>query len=300
MQNKIIVTSASNRFFPWLLNFIWSVQKNYPNHEKLIIYSLWLNKIFLSELKNIENIEIREVPKVVQFWKNDFTWKLLIFEDLMLNYENSLIFYIDYWATVLKSLNDIFEIIKKDWYFFVDQWKTNNLTKSIPKDYMNNFNINIIDIENKFSVAAWFTWFNSKNEIIKNIIFESSNFAKKWYCLNKGIPWDNLKRNCDVFRNDQSVLSMLLFNKIENPIIHNMTIYWWSPSYIAWQYVHSHRRLLKNLPYINSIKFKNVLLTQKIIIKTNRLLIKSYFKTEKILVKTSYLLNNINKWNSQS
>ena len=116
-MDKAIITSASNKFFPSLINLLGSIKKNYPNHPKIFVYDLGLFWMFRKELEQIENVEVLNIPHFCKFWRSCYTWKTYILSHPL----SDLNFYLDAGTQILRPLDEIFLEIEKDGYFAVSQ-----------------------------------------------------------------------------------------------------------------------------------------------------------------------------------
>ncbi len=299
-NNKVITTAASNIFFPFLLNFIWSIHKNYKNHPKIIIYDLWLNYFLKKFLLQIKWVDIVKVPKFTSYWNSCYSWKIWIFNQNI----NNLHLHIDCWSTILWSLDPIYEKIENNWYFLVTQKQL--LKYIIPIEYYKIFDISN-SIDNYESFAAWIIWLNKKNNVILNIIDIAYNSMLSWLCLwfSKSEIWKNrwknksvFIRNCKLFRHDQTILNILFYKFINSLNIEdiNKYAYIWKDKPPNYCLIHNHRINFKEIKFVNEIIYSNKNIYFYIWILINKIFV--YYKKISILV-LKLILKIIKPWNYQ-
>ncbi|PIR95905.1 MAG: hypothetical protein COT92_03905 [Candidatus Doudnabacteria bacterium CG10_big_fil_rev_8_21_14_0_10_42_18] len=249
MQERALITSASNKFFPSLINLLGSIKTNYPKAPKIYVYDLGLFWSFRKELESIEGVEILEMPKFVTFWRSCYTWKTYIFTHPLAR----LNFYLDAGCQVLKSLDGIFEQIEKYGYFFIEQGVS--LSRIVPKDYIEK-----LGLDEKFksaeSIHAGELGFKA-DSAISEALEQSFEWAKQGLALgfsqkdawrNKGKDKTNIVRNCEIFRHDMTLLNIAVRKKfMANFTIHSSKIfaggYKEDPKQVIWHLRLSYKRL---------------------------------------------------------
>jgi hypothetical protein len=159
MQNKskAIITSASNKFFPSLLNMIGSMKQNYPDHPHIYVYDLGLSSFCINQLKSFENVTVLEIPRFVPFWRSCYTWKTYILKSPLAD----LNFYIDAGNQILKSLDGLFDKIDQNGYLLVSQGPEVSVSDITPRDYFDIFDVSH-DLGNKEIIAAGIFGFKNK------------------------------------------------------------------------------------------------------------------------------------------
>ncbi|MCK9467363.1 MAG: hypothetical protein M0P94_03470 [Candidatus Absconditabacterales bacterium] len=275
INNKnVLTTASSDKFFPFLLNLIGSIQKNYKEHPKIIVFDVGLNFFFKEHLKLIKNIEVIRVPKFLPFWDSCYSWKIWIYN----NFYGDNHLHIDSGSSVLSNLDHIFGIIENKGYFTVSQKM--ELKTIVPKEYYG-----LLDFSNNFDHNHYFTagilGINKKNLIINNLINITNDAMLSGLCLgfseseqsrNKGKDKSPFIRNCALFRHDQTLLNIFFYKHIKNIDLENMEKYAYIGSNIPPKdcIIHNHRRNIDCLKYIKYINYK----------KKNL-----YFYISKVLVK---------------
>lgn len=255
-KENCIITSASNKFFPSLLNLLGSIEINYPNHPDVYVYDLGLFYTFKKELENIPWVHVLDIPHFVPHWRSCYTWKTYIFNTPLA--KNNL--YLDSGNQVLKPLDDVFNKINTNGYLFVsagDEVKNRDL---IPSCY-----INIFDIENNPKLedgilTAGIFGFNKNNKKITNLINVLYNCGKTGLCLgfskteqwkNKGVNKNNFIRDAKYFRHDNTLLCMLFIKMMSDVDVENVSLFDSKLTGKNDQYIWNLRLNYKKLDYLN-------------------------------------------------
>lgn len=210
-MDRAIITSASNKFFPSLINLLGSIKQNYPQAPKIFIYDLGLLWNFRKELEQIENVEVITMPHFCPFWRSCYTWKTYILSHPLAD----LNFYLDAGAKVLRPLDDFFNIIEQDDYLAVGQGTP--LSYIVPEEFKSLF-----PIEEKFyeqqCITAGVFGFKAESKMQK-ILDELYSLAQAGLTLgfsvvdlhrNKGVNKSIFTRNCRLFRHDTTLLSLVM------------------------------------------------------------------------------------------
>ena len=179
-MKSAIITSASNKFFPSVLNLVGSIKKNYPNHPPIYLYNLGLLPSFVAELKN-EGVTLLEIPHFVPYWRSCYTWKTYILNTPLAD----LNFYIDAGCEILQPLDGIFAEIEKDGYFAVEQGT--RLGQSTPPEYKDIFKLDEKLYQMPLITAGIFGF--KKNSNISPLLQELHDSGVSGLCL--GFPQTN-------------------------------------------------------------------------------------------------------------
>lgn len=216
-MKRAIITSASNLFFPSLINLLGSIKKNYPNHPHVFVYDLGLSFFFRRELELISNVSVIDLPNFCNHWRSCYTWKCYIFSNPLAD----LNFYLDAGNQVLKPLDGIFKEIEKNGYFTVEIIQ--ELSEIVPKDYYSLFGLDSSSKEFKIIQAGIFGFKNNyeMNEILKKIYDAgiaglALGFSRSELYRNKGVNKNIFIRDCKCFRHDQTLLNILLRKNISH------------------------------------------------------------------------------------
>lgn len=227
-KNRSIITSASNKFFPSLLNLIGSIKDTNTNHPNIYVYDLGLSYLFKKELENIDKVYILKVPHFVKHWRSCYTWKTYILNNPI----TELNLYIDAGCQVLKPLDELFDKIDKNGYLTVSQGSNVIIKDITPKEYFDIFNIDksIGDLE---VITAGIFGFKN-NDFIKNITNQLYKSGVDKYCLgfspselwkNKNVNKTEFIRDCKMFRHDTTMISLLLRKHINNIIVEPVELF---------------------------------------------------------------------------
>lgn len=212
-MDRAIITSASNKFFPSLINLLGSIKKNYPNHPKIYVYDLGLFWSFRKELEQIENVEVITMPHFCPFWRSCYTWKTYILSHPLAR----LNLYMDAGCQVIKPLQEVFEIIEKQDIFTVGQETA--LEEIVPKDFINIYNLQELYLKQN-CITAGIVGFKkiSKVNLATAELLDAGisgmclGFSQKESWRNTGVNKTDLIRDCNIFRHDTTMVN-LIFRK---------------------------------------------------------------------------------------
>lgn len=253
MEDKAIITSVSNKFFPSLVNLLGSIKANYPKHPKIYIYDLGLFWTFRKELEQIENVKVLDMPRFVSFWRSCYTWKTYILAHPLAD----LNFYMDAGCQVLKPLDKIFEKIEQYDYFLIQQGI--KLEKIVPLDFWNKFGLDkkFMNYEAIHAGEIGFKAGTAFSEIL-NQVFDwgkqglALGFSLKDQWRNKNHDKNNIIRDCEIFRHDMTLLNIAVRKSLgENFIIQEGGIYAGGKDAHPDQLIWNLRLNYKKLDYLN-------------------------------------------------
>lgn len=211
MNQKAIITAASNKFFPSLINLLGSLKVHFPNHPKIYVYDLGLFFTFRDELEGLENVEVLDIPHFKPFWRSCYTWKTYILSHPLAE----LNFYLDAGNQVFNPLDEIFDIIDRDAYFAVAQGSP--LEDIVPSEYKSLFPIGEEFYKQKCITAGVFG-FKAGSPVSKTLdkLYDAGqaglalgySLAESW--RNRGVDTTYCVRDCKMFRHDTTLLSLLM------------------------------------------------------------------------------------------
>lgn len=216
----MIINSASDiKYFSRLLNLYFSININAKNKYKFKVWDLGMSKIQFFILKKMK-IDVINIPNFVPFWNICYTWKPFIYKFA----NEKTFFYLDAGCTVNKDLNEIYQIIEKDGYFFVGQGQ--ELKDIVPSDFSQFFNLNNFNEKAKV-FAAGIIGINKEIPINNYIIDKIYEQAKGGFCLgfskneiHRDLNNINIIRDCPTFRHDQSVVNSVFRNYLNHIVVH--------------------------------------------------------------------------------
>jgi hypothetical protein len=265
-KEKTIVTASSDEYFPWLLNLIGSIQANYPNYPKIVVYDLGLRAAFLRELKSVENVEVRKIAKFASFWRSCYTWKLYA----LLDAPGELIYYLDAGSEVLKPLDEVFNIIDSAGYFCVDNkflLEKAYLKEIIPPDLLKRLSLDRDFPGERFYFSAG-NFGYKKNTLSHESIKEAFDLAKEGWTLgfskdeiyrSVGTDRTTVIRDCKIFRHDQTLLNTVFYKNLGDLRLYSGDKYCGNlknmhPDQLIWN-CRRHRNKL--LAYWNKLHYNN-------------------------------------------
>lgn len=214
-----ISSSSDKQYFSRLLNLIGSVKKNNIQGYYFEVWDLGLTK-FQRWLLNRNGVTVNRVEQFSSHWNQCYSWKPYVY----LKSESSLFFHLDAGNTVLKDISHIFESIKDNGYFLIDQGQ--KICDITPPDYFNMFGKNTNLNDTVF--AAGNIGLNKSDPRLIRCINNAFQASKEGYCLGFS-PSEmyrdtfglNITRNCKIFRHDQTIINLVLRNEIPNIYIHS-------------------------------------------------------------------------------
>ncbi len=283
-MEKAIITAASNKFFPSLINLLGSIKANYPNHPKIYIYDLGLFWSFRKELEQMENVAVLEMPHFCPFWRQCYTWKTYILSHPFA--KNNL--YLDAGNQVLRPLDDLFAEIEADGYLAVGQ--ITPLAKIVPQEYKEMFKVEENFYLEQCITAGVFGF--GDNKTVKKVtkeLFEAAiaglclGFSKSEQHRNRGINKTQFVRNCEIFRHDTTLLSVLMRKYFGVMKVRGCMQYAgpYSNHDHSLQYLWNMRLSYKELAYL---RIHNLQKKPDFTVKINRMVIGSMLLVKKILI----------------
>ncbi len=222
-----IVAASDSKHAPYLVNAIYSLKVNFPDHPKIIIYNLGLNFLELRELMAIEDVEVRKMYNFVPHWRLNWSWKLFALTNNLPRY----VLYLDLPNfVVMRSLASWFLSIKKNGYFLVSNGQYMN--EITPAYYWNEYKLCKDDLKMESTFGAGIIGFD-KNSVAFNAILKAydgvvagKNLGRSLKEKNRNYK-PNLVRDCVCFRADQTILNLAFRSiykmnfKIRKPRLYN-------------------------------------------------------------------------------
>ncbi|MFA5256475.1 MAG: DUF1647 domain-containing protein [Candidatus Omnitrophota bacterium] len=266
VKDAVIVTASSNEYFPWLLNMIGSIQRNYPGHPPIFVYSIDLRKSYINELRSICGVTVKRIPPFVSHWNRCYTWKPWVMNDV----PGRIVYFLDAASEVLRPLTEIFEFIDKDGCFCVSQISFKYLLRDItPQDLLERLGLDMDFCKEREYFGSGNFGFK-KGTLYHNCVKEVLELAKEGWTLgwssgeqnrNKGHGACDIVRDCKVFRHEQTLLNLLFYQKCGNFKIHDENRYagFLSRDLHPGQLVWNSRKKNKELIYLNKLRYKNPL-----------------------------------------
>jgi hypothetical protein len=213
----IIITAASDVYFPFLVNMLGSAHKhNFVDLSKIIVYDIGLKPSQVDFLQTIQKVEIHSVPPFCPHWRQWFTWKPYCIKNAMETETDELFLWLDAGTEILSDLNEIFKIIDTDGYFFVglDEFRTNEIWTT--KECFEILNLDRTFFGPKNQIGAFCMGFKKSSPYYKSIVLEAFKYCQ----IEKAIA---PQPSCPNNRHDQSIYSLLAAK--ENCDFHEQEIY---------------------------------------------------------------------------
>jgi hypothetical protein len=112
--SRVIITAASESFGPALLSMLGSMNVNWPEHPRVIVYDIGLSADVLKTLADNE-VEVRKVPPFCPHWRKHYTWKLWCWNDAPADH----VLWLDAGMAILQPIEETFVAIEKVGYFVI-------------------------------------------------------------------------------------------------------------------------------------------------------------------------------------
>ncbi len=217
------------------LNLVGSILKRSPGLKAIYVYDLGLTAFQRFQFKGIPGVTLKKVPPFVKHWRQCWSWKPWIW----LNTPANNLMFLDAGTEVLRDLSEIAECVLANEYFLVSQYETSEnghtLSDIVPSGYYQEFGLDTSVSKNPV-VAGGIVGFKTSSEFFHKVITGTYELVIKGYNLgwsehelwrNKGINQleDPAVRDCPYFRHDQTLLNLLLYKYIENPVIQPVNKY---------------------------------------------------------------------------
>ncbi len=252
--SECIITSASNKFFPLLLNLLGSIEKNYPGHPDIYVYNLGLFLTFKKELEKIPWVHIMNIPHFVDHWRSCYTWKTYILNTPI----TELNFYLDAGCQILRPLDRLFEKISTQDYLAVSQGTEVNISDITPDEYIERFKLTSSQLSSNVIAAGIFGF--KRNSSISPITEKIYAYGIEGLCLgfskidlwkSKGVNKTPITRECKIFRHDTTLLSILLQKEIPYLKIEPIELFSGKYEDNPQQFIWNIRMNYKKLDFIN-------------------------------------------------
>jgi len=239
-----------------------SLHVNFSNHPHVYVCDLGMSKTQINELRSVRWVTLLSMPHFAPFWNECFSWHQYIYTQP--RERNRL--HIDAGVVVLRPLEAWFLSIKKHGYIAFSQGQT--VVKTTPLDYFDKFGLDCekIGLEETFASGVFG---HDAESFAADAVKEVWDLAQKGWCLgyskseiHRAGKYDNILRDCDLFRQDQTLLNLSLRKHAGGPIIirkPRLNLGLGTPDVHPRQYVwHSRRHPL-------SLKFMNVRISENVL-----------------------------------
>ncbi|WP_217521682.1 hypothetical protein [Vibrio metschnikovii] len=218
-----VSSSSDSKYFSRLLNLIGSINKSNDCISSIEVWDLGLTKL-QKRILTQHGISIKSISNFTPHWNQCYTWKLFVFK----NSDSKLFLHLDAGNIVKGDLLHVFEKISRDGYFLIDQGQ--RLSDITPYDYKLKFNP-VVNINDSVFAAGNIGLNKSRKDILA-AIDDAYKAAVDGFCLGfseiemyRDTDGIGIKRNCKIFRHDQTVINLIFRKWIRIEKIHDHKIY---------------------------------------------------------------------------
>jgi hypothetical protein len=205
---NLIITAASESFRPQLLALLGSLRCNWHDHPPVMVYDMGLCE-GTSEFLRQAGFNVRVIPPFVPHWRKHYTWKPWCMNDA----PAECVLWLDSGHCVLRPFPEVFEIVRKQGYFAVPNYRPLEIEASeeacegcgVPPDFR----------VGKVSLAGGLFGF-LRGSVAEKVVQE-------W--LHVALTERYIKARNQWHRHDQSILSLLMYREISPVIPCDGTIY---------------------------------------------------------------------------
>jgi hypothetical protein len=174
-------------------------------------------------------------------------------------------FYIDAGNQILKPLDELFEKINRQDYLLVSQGNEVSVEDITPREYMDIFELGS-EFYNKEIIAAGIFGFkkNSSISTLTNKLYNTGvsglclGFSKNEQWKNKGRNENTFVRDCKMFRHDTTMITILVYKYMSNPIIEPIENFSGEDTKSPEQYMWNLRMNYSTLRYPTTLKLNFV------------------------------------------
>lgn len=199
-----------------------------PDHPPIFVYNLGLPWLFVQELENMDGVSVLPLPRFTPHWRACYTWKTYILSHPLADQN----VYLDAGVQVLEPLTELFELIERDGYFFVDQGHDVTLADVTPSDFIQKYGVNASMLNTKI-ITAGIVGF-SRSPLVGRIMDELYQAGKDGDCLgfsrrdwwrSRGPNRTHVVRDCKAFRHDTTILSLLVRTRMPQAHVQDLSLF---------------------------------------------------------------------------
>lgn len=203
-----LVTATDSRHAPYLFNTIASIHARFPDHPTLHVFDLGMNRLQRKELSSVPWIQLRDVDKFVDHWKQNWSWKPYILTKIPQRY----VFYFDASNIVLyRPLILWFRIIARSGYLLIENGQ--KMRQITPPEYWQLFNCDPTLLSDAPTFGAGLMGFDRHSFAGKAIDDVLARTIQGW---NLGRSSQEVRRaydrsairQCECFRADQTLFNL--------------------------------------------------------------------------------------------
>lgn len=208
-ENRLIITGASLSYESSLLSLLGSLNCNWPDHPRVLVYDLGMSETALDQLKSA-GIEVRRVPDFCPHWRSDFTWKPWCFRDAPCRSY----LWLDAGLCVLQPLDEAFTCIERLGYFAVSLYN-HPVAPSVPDPLRRNLQLTPEKLDLIISISSNIHGF-LKEGVGDELVEEAYRLA---------LQHENMQATLPPHRHDQALLTLLLDKHFGSPVLADYHVY---------------------------------------------------------------------------
>jgi hypothetical protein len=209
IDDRVIITGASQSYGTSLLALIGSLNCNWPDHPRIVVYDLGMSDTDLNQLATAQ-IEVRKVPEFCPHWRSDFTWKPWCFRDA----PGRSYLWLDAGTCILRPMDEAFRAIEQLGYFAVALYN-HPIAPSVPEPLRKNLGLTSRDMEPMISISSGIHGFLKEGP--------GARLVEQAYQL--ALVRENMQATAPPHRHDQALLTLLLHQYFGPPVLADYHIY---------------------------------------------------------------------------
>jgi len=211
----LIITAASESYRSQLLALLGSLRCNWPDHPPVMVYDMGLRE-GTAEFLRQAGFDVRLIPPFVPHWREHYTWKLWCMNDA----PAERVLWIDAGCCVLHPVPEIFDIIEKQGYFALTNYRPLEIEASeeacegcgVPPE----FRVGKVTVTS--AVFGFLRGSSLRESKAEQVVQESLRVAETERHIKASNPWH---------RWEQAILSLLLYREISPLILCDATMYFY-------------------------------------------------------------------------
>jgi hypothetical protein len=214
-----LVTATDGKHAPYLFNAIASIHARFPDHPVIHVFDLGMNRLQRAEISSVPWIQLREMDRFVNHWKQNWSWKPYILTQVPERY----VFYFDASNIVLyRSLVLWFRIIAKTGYLLIGNGQ--KMRETTPPEYWQLFGLDRARFVDAPTFGAGLMGFDREGFAGRAIDEVLARTIEGW---NLGCSAGEIRRaydrsiirNCECFRADQTLFNLAFRKYSTGPLV---------------------------------------------------------------------------------
>jgi hypothetical protein len=228
-----VVTACDGAFRDSALNLVGSVQHRSGAVDKVLVYDLGMTVGDRRRFRGIPGVRVRRVSPFCDHWRQCWTWKPWVWADAAASARRLL--YLDAGVEIVGDLAPILSQLDDCGYFVLNEYFAHPAGHTIrqvtPAAYFAELSFDRA-LANRPVISAGIVGFDVGSRFHEKVVTQSLELSRRGYNLgwsageaerNKGIhrldPWP--LRDCELFRHDQTILSLVFHSEFTNPVIQS-------------------------------------------------------------------------------